>query len=211
MRSNFAFEYGTVGTALSIGDAVLWFLLLYLLDLRGNRRLVQWTKVLAATTVGLQVLEGPLQLFDWTRAPGFFLHADVVLTVPCLVLEAYPLVLVGLALRKRLDAARWMVAIFAMLSDLYTSVGSAVGLGMRWTHWKLVYTINAPLVTVAGNALDFGTLSETLLLVAVVYAVWKYEREQRQRQTRLDEEFAMPRNCSGCWSLKACPRSGAMP
>jgi serine phosphatase RsbU (regulator of sigma subunit) len=33
------------------------------------------------------------------------------------------------------------------------------------------------------------TIATVLLLVAIVYAVWRYETEQRERQTRLDEEF----------------------
>jgi hypothetical protein len=187
--SSWAVGYGAVGTVISAEDAALWFLLLYLLGLAENRSLGVWTRVFAVTTVVLQLLEASLQFFDWTRAPGFFLHADVALTVPSLVLEAYPFVLVGLALRRRLDPARWMVAIFAALSDLYTSADSITGLGERWTHWTIDNVIRAPLITVAGNGLNFGTISDSLLLVAIVYAVWRYQAEQSRKQSVLDEEF----------------------
>jgi hypothetical protein len=187
--NSWAVGYGAVGTVISAEDAALWFLLLYLLGLAESRRLVVWTRIFAVTTVVLQLLEGSLQFFDWTRAPGFFLHADVGLTIPCLVLEAYPFVLVGLALRKRLDPARWMVAIFAALSDLYTSADSITGLGERWTHWTIANVIGAPLMTVGGNELSFGTISDSLLLIAVVYAVWRYQAEQSRKQSVLDEEF----------------------
>jgi hypothetical protein len=46
-----------------------------------------------------------------------------------------------------------------------------------------------PLFTVAGNAFNAGTLADTLLLASILYAVWRYETEQRNRQTLLDEEF----------------------
>ena len=46
-----------------------------------------------------------------------------------------------------------------------------------------------PLFTVAGNAFNAGTLADTLLLASILYAVWRYETEQRNRQTLLDEEL----------------------
>jgi len=187
--NSWAVGYGAVGTVISAEDAALWFLLLYLLGLAENRRLAMWTRIFAVTTVVLQLLEGSLQFFDWTRAPRFFLHADVGLTIPCLVLEAYPFVLIGLAFRKQLDPARWMVAIFAALSDLYTSADSISGLGERWTHWTIDNAIRAPLITVAGNGLNVGTISDSLLLVAIVYAVWRYQSEQSRKQSLLDEEY----------------------
>ena len=79
-------SYGLDGIIFSLEDAALWFLLLYLLGLRENRRLVQWTRIFAVITIGLQLLEGSLQFFDWSRAPRFFLLADVGLTIPCLIL-----------------------------------------------------------------------------------------------------------------------------
>jgi hypothetical protein len=183
------FSYGTIGTVFSATDAALWFLLLYLLGLRENRQLVRWTRVFACITVGLQLLEGSEQLFDWTRAPHFFLMADVGLTIPCLVVQTWGIVLVVFAFRKRLDAARWMVAIFALLVDVAESAGSWFNLGVRWTHWTLGIAIESPLFTLAGNEFRAETIGDTLLLVAVVYAVWRYETEQRQRQSLLDEEF----------------------
>ena len=182
-------SYGTVGTIFSATDAALWILLLYLLGLRDNRRVVQWTRVFACMTVGLQILEGSEQLFDWTRAPHFFLGADVALTIPCLLVQLWGIVLIGFAFRKRLDAARWMVAIAALLVDVLSNMESWFDLGMRWTHWKIVSYIHPVLFTVWGNAFDILTIATTLLVVAIVYAVWRYEAEQRQRQSLLHEEY----------------------
>jgi hypothetical protein len=182
-------SYGTVGMVYSATDAALWFLLLYLLGLRENRRLVQWTRVCAVIVFGLQVLEGAEQLFDWTRAPRFFLLADVGLTIPSLLLQVWAIVLVVIAFRKRLDPALWLVALFALLTDLVSNSQSWFDLGNRWTGWTFAGKITAPLFTIAGNPFDAWTILNTLLLVSIVYAVWRYEMEQRRLQTRLSEEF----------------------
>jgi hypothetical protein len=182
-------SYGTVGMIYSGTDAALWFLLLYLLGLRENPRLVQWTRICAVIAFGTQVLEGSEQLFDWTRAPRFFLLADVGLTVPSLLLQVWAIVLVVFAFRKRLDPARWLVALFAMLADAVSNANSWFDLGNRWTGWTLAGTITAPLFTIAGCPFNALTILNTLLLISIVYAVWRYEREQRRVQIRLSEEF----------------------
>jgi hypothetical protein len=182
-------SYGLDGILVSLEDAALWFLLLNLLGLMENRRLVQWTRIFAVITIGFQLLEGSLQLFDWTRAPRFFLVADVALTVPCLILGAYGVLLVAFAFRKRLDAVRWMVAIFALLADLYTAGLNLTGLGNRWTHWTIAEKIGAPLFTIAGNRFDVPTVLNTLLLISIVYAAWRYTGEQSRRRSALEQEY----------------------
>jgi hypothetical protein len=182
-------SYGSAGMVYSATDAALWFLLLYLLNLRENSRVVEWTRVCACITVGTQILEGAEQLFDWTRAPHFFLLADVGLTIPSLLLQAWPLVLIVLALRKPLDASRWMVAASGMLADGIANADSWFDLGNRWTHWTIAAKIEAPLFTIAGNSFDGQTIADTLLLLSIVYAVWRYEQEQSRQQMRLNEEF----------------------
>ena len=182
-------SYGTVGMVYAATDASLWFLLLYLLGLRDHPRLVHWTRIAAIIAVGCQILEGSEQLFDWTRAPLFFLLADVGLTIPTLLLQVWAIVLVVIAFRKRLDPARWLVALFAMLADVVSNSNSWFDLGNRWTGWTFARDITAPLFTIAGNPFDALTILNTLLLVSIVYAVWRYEVEQRRLQTRLSEEF----------------------
>ncbi|HEX4006760.1 MAG TPA: PP2C family protein-serine/threonine phosphatase [Acidobacteriaceae bacterium] len=187
---DFRWGYGLVAPIISIEDVSLWFLLLYLLGLHGNRRLLQWTRVLALLCVLLNALDGALQLFNWTTWPGHrFLQLDIGFTIPALLLEAFPLVLVAIALRQRLDAARWLLAIAAVLADLIQAVGNWSGLGARWTHWTLDQKLSVPLFSLAGSQFAPLTLANSLLLIAIVYAVWRFESEQRLRQSRLDEEF----------------------
>jgi hypothetical protein len=134
--------------------------------------------------------DGALQLFQWTTWPGHrFLTWDIGLTIPALVVECWGLVLVAFAFRSRLDAARWLLAIAATLVNVLQAVRDWGDAGARWTHWTIADLAARPLFTVAGNAFNAGTLADTLLLVSILYAVWRYETEQRNRQTLLDEEY----------------------
>jgi hypothetical protein len=65
-------------------------------------------------------LDGLVALFDLAnRSVGFQLQsADAVLTGPYILVELYPVVLVVFALRKRLDAPRWAVAIFVFVAEM---------------------------------------------------------------------------------------------
>jgi len=109
--------------------------------------------------------------------------------VPALLVECWVLVLVAFAFRRKLDAARWLLAIAAMLVNVLQAVHDWGDAGARWTHWTIADPLALPLFTVAGNTFNAGTLADTLLLASILYAVWRYETEQRNRQTLLDEEF----------------------
>jgi serine phosphatase RsbU (regulator of sigma subunit) len=98
-------------------------------------------------------------------------------------------VLVAFALRKRLDASRWFLAITAMLADLDFAFSNWFSLGVRWTHITWYTVFSAPLFSIGGNGFDPVTLLDTVLLAAILFAVWRYEAERRQRQSALDEEY----------------------
>ncbi len=187
---SFRWGYGLVAPIICIEDVSLWFLLLYLLDLRGNRRLVRWTWWMAAIAICGDFGDGALQLFPWTTWPGhLFLSLDVGITIPALIVEAWGVILVFFAFRRRLDAARWFLAVVAVLTDFFQALGNWFSLGVRWTHWNFWQPFQRPLFSVAGNQFDAQSILNTLLLIAIVYAVWCYQTEQMVRQNRLNEEF----------------------
>lgn len=187
---NFRWGYGLVAPVIGIEDISLWFLLLYLLGLRDNPRLVRWTWWMAAIAVFGDFGDGALQLFQWTTWPGhLFLGLDVGITIPALLVEAWGVILVLFAFRRRLDAARWFLAVVAVLADLLQALGNWFSLGVRWTHWTFWRPFQQPLFSILGNEFDIQSILNTLLLVAIVYAVWRYQTEQSRRQNRLDEEF----------------------
>jgi hypothetical protein len=188
--STFRLAYGSIGEAVAITDVAIWFLLFYLLDLRSHARLLRWTKILAFTTISLTLVDTAMVLLDWTRLfPRQFVYIDVASTIPIELLEMYVLIIVGFALRKRLDAARWLLAIASVVSALETGISDIGGLGIRWTHWTLHHQLYRPLFTIAGAPINVATLVELFLLVSILYAAWRYSVEQNQRKNVLEQEF----------------------
>ncbi len=187
---SFRWSYGLIAPAVCIEDVSLWFLLLHLLHLWDERRLVRWTAGATVVAVLGNCGDGALQLFHWTTWPGHvFLAWDIGLTIPALLVECWVLVLVAFALRRRLDGARWLLAIAAVLVDVVQAVSDWGGAGARWTHWTVAELMARPLFTVAGSRFTAQTLADTLLLVAILYVVWRYETEQQERQSHLDQEY----------------------
>ena len=187
---SFRQSYGTVALVIGIEDVSLWFLLLYLLRLNDSRRVVLWTRWLAGVCMVFNGLDSALQAFHWWTWPGHrFLSRDMGFTITPLLLEAYPLVLIALAVRRRLDRTLWFLAVTAAMADFFQGLGNWTTAGLRWTHWDFSAWFSTPMATVAGSGLTPVTILNTLLLVAIVAAVWRYEREQRLRQLRNDEEF----------------------
>jgi hypothetical protein len=98
---SFNFAIGWLQPMLSLRDIALWFLQLYLLKLDENKRLARFTRIIAI----ISILSASI---DWSdpaiTAPEQL--ADAVLIAIFTILELYPLVPVGFALRKRLDLTR---------------------------------------------------------------------------------------------------------
>jgi hypothetical protein len=187
---SFRLFYALIAPAVALNDVALWFLLIALLSLNDRAGLVRWTKIFAIASVTLDSLDAGLQFFDWSRGPAhLFLLADIGLTIPAVLLELWGLVLVLSALRKRLDAARWMLAISALLADLSQAVQDVGTLGVRWTHWTFESKLEVPLFAIAGCGIDAHAIVNTLLLVSIVYAAWRYSLEQSQRQNSLEQEY----------------------
>jgi len=186
----FQFVYGFIGPQVAIKDLSVWFLLIALLGLHDRKRLVRWTWIIALTALGLDLIDPICMLFDWTTWPAHrFLVIDVVSTIPAIYMELWGLVLVFAALGKRLDAARWILALAALLSDLFTAIGDLTGLGERWTHWTLAEKLHATLFTIGGELIHAQGIVNTFLLISICYAAWRYSVEQNQRQSLLEQEY----------------------
>lgn len=192
---SFSFALGWLQPVLSIADIGLWFLLLYLLKLDENPRIARLTRQLAWISIISTSLDGILTLLDWSNPllSSWVQGADGFLTLIFTALEAYPLVLVAYAIRKRLDPSRWMVAITAMLAGMVQVVRIAVQQGSRFTHFTLGDKIAAPLFSVNGNVFTAQTIANTLLLLAIIYAVYRYLQDSLSRQTSMEQEFKSAR------------------
>ncbi|HET6169006.1 MAG TPA: SpoIIE family protein phosphatase, partial [Terracidiphilus sp.] len=192
---SFSFSLGWLQPVLSISDIGLWFLLLCLLKLDENPQLARLTRQLAVISIVATSLDGLITLLDWSNpliAP-WVQTADAVLTVVFTAAEVYPLVLVAYALRKRLDPSRWLVAIAAFFSGMISVVRIGVQQGSRFTHFTLGEKIGAPLFTVNGNVFTAQTIANTLLLLAIIYAVYRYMLDSATRQSSLEQEFKSAR------------------
>jgi hypothetical protein len=156
---------------------------------------VRFTRVLAVIAISTTSLDGLLTLYDWSN-PFFNSWAQVtdgVLTAIFTTAEIYPLVLVALALRKRLDLVRWLVAITAFLRGMVSVLRIGLQQGSRYTHWTLGSKLGAPLFTINGNVFTPQTVADSLLLLAIVYAVYRYMKEATRRQSALEQEFKSAR------------------
>jgi len=174
----------------------LWFLLLGLLELREDPHWARFTRIVAwiyALSMGLDTATVGGSWWANSKGSDFFSTADWILTAIYTLLSSYPLVLVAVAIRKRhghrLDLPRWLVAIFACFSGLVGAMINDLRQGQRFTHWTLGDRLGAPMFSVNGNDFTLQTVSDALLLLAILYAVYAYTREAARRQNALQQEY----------------------
>jgi serine phosphatase RsbU (regulator of sigma subunit) len=117
----------------------------------------------------------------------------------------YPWVLLAFGIRKRLDSARWLVAITALLTESLFSLRIAVEQGSRFTHWTIGDTIAQPLFFLNGNAFAPQTVTDSLLLIAIVYAVYRYMQGTLRRQGALEQELKSARELQQVLIPEALP------
>jgi hypothetical protein len=182
----------------AIQDVSLWFLLLLLLRLDERLALARWVRRLAWLQLAFFAADAVAVIPIATGRTRWVVPsqvADYTLTICYSLLETLPLVLVVCAVvrRRRLDPARWLVAVLAFTTEMIPAMILAVGQGRQYTHLNLMQMLSAPLFTVRGSPIDAGTLSGSLLLLAVIYAVYHYTVEERRRQTALEQEFKSAR------------------
>ncbi len=170
----------------------LWFLLLWLLRLNGNRTLVRWTQGLALCTFTAGILDGILAFF-WGGARPWMQHTDAVLTAIILLAEVFPFAIIAMGLRQRLEISRWVVALSAFISQMIDTIADTSAAGQRFTHWTLFETVNAPLFIFHGIAFGAANLVAIVLFLSILYAVYQYSTEQQARQSMLEREMRSAR------------------
>jgi hypothetical protein len=189
---SFAMAEGLLQFVIMFQDISLWFLLLWLLRLQDHQRLTRFTRIGSAVFAVAFTLDG-LAVMSWgIEKWGYTLQvADALLTAIFTPLEVIPLVIVATALaqRKRLELSRVLVAITAFLAEMTYVLQNLVGQFKRFTHWTLDDRIQATLFTLNGNPINTRTLTSTLLLIAIIYAVLRYSIDERRQQAALEQEF----------------------
>lgn len=181
---------------LGLGDGVqmienisVWFLLLWLLDLHKDRRTVRFFGIFSLVVMSVSILQGFLAgIIDAHWTFGIFIFTIFRNSLP------FGLVVRAVRLHRRLEHSRWLVAIFACLQQMVRiiefigSVNRHNGQGAPVADklFEALFTLN-------GNPVNAGTLTDTLLLLSILYAVYRYSAENRQRQTILEQEFKSAR------------------
>ncbi|MGP8251442.1 MAG: SpoIIE family protein phosphatase [Terracidiphilus sp.] len=189
---SFAVAQFLIQTSIAIREASGWFLLIWLLQLNQHPRLVHYIKLAAIVGVASGAIDGTLTFLYPDSISALQMQiADAITTVPSVLFESIPAILVAFAIvkRKRLDSARWLVAILAFLNATVYWMENLFQQGVRYTHFTLSSKIDAPLFTLNGNNFNLPTILRTLLFLSIVYAVIRYTIDNRRRQSAMEQEL----------------------
>ena len=192
----------------ALRNVALWFLLLSLLQLESNRLLYRWAKVLAFVSLAAGTLDGLLGLTSFVV--GWSVHAwaqwtDAVLTAITTIIEVFPLIIIALAIRRKLSPGRWAVASTAFLSHMILVATSASEQGERFTHWTFSRWISTPLFFVKGMYFNAQILADTALFLSIIYTIYRFGREQSIRRSQLEYEIQRAREIQQSLIPEAIP------
>ena len=176
-----------------LSNISLWFLLLWILRLNERPQIVRLTRILAWITFAAGVGDGVLAFF-WGSATQWMQWADGILCAAILLLEIFPLFLIAIGLRSKLDESRWAVALAALILQLVHTITDASALGQRFTHWSLYGdVIDTPLFSIQGVDFRLEKLTSLALFAAIIFAVYRHILEQQARRTVLEQELQSAR------------------
>jgi hypothetical protein len=99
---------------------------------------MRWTRIFAWLAMLTQTLDGTLAFLNPASNVGLVQRTDGFLTGLFIFLELYSFIVIGcvFAFGKRRGLALWLVAIFAMSTDLISALRTALQQGQRFTHWS---------------------------------------------------------------------------
>jgi hypothetical protein len=102
-------------TSIQVRELCQWYLLVYLLQLDDSARLMRYLRIVAWGSLIIGTADGCLYFLVMRLSEQTIVWTDALLTAIFLPLELLPagLVILALVKRKRLDAARWLVALLA--------------------------------------------------------------------------------------------------
>ena len=187
----FILTVGLLQPVLMLQDVSLWYLILLLLKLDENPKLLKIVRIWVIVFCAAFLIDG-LTTAAWGYLPSVPLQIlDGVLTVIFTPLETLPIALVVMAVirRKKLDSARWTVAICAFFSEMVFVLRNASSQFVRFTHWGFARKLAVPLFHINGNPFPLREIANVLVLSSVIYAVYRYSIEYRQQQAALEQEI----------------------
>ena len=176
----------------SIHNCAALLLLFYLFDLRDNIRLRRWTWLVVGVQLSAACADGLVMLF-WADAGHGMQWADALLSFVILLCRMFGFVVAYQGLRRRINPEFKLVAIMAFLDNLMEILRLSSRQWVRFTHWTLTTRLSAPLFDVADAGITVLQILDTLLLVAVAYALLRYLGRESRRQAGIEQELKSAR------------------
>jgi hypothetical protein len=180
----------------AIENICLWYLTIWLLDLRDDKQVLRLTRLAAIVLSAWSVFDCVLAIFAWPSThETMTIWADAVADVPITLLNVWNLVPVAVALRRgrKVAPARWLFAAASVASQMIYVVGLAADQGKRYTHWHLYETFHTRIVTVMGAPVHIYGIADAAMLMTLVYALYRYSLDVNRRQQTLEQEFQQAR------------------
>lgn len=170
----------------------LWYLTCWLLDLRGNQRLMRLTRIAAFILMTACLLDAVDTCFIWRSEYQLTAQIiDAILTPVIVPLGLWNLVPVAVAVfgRRKLHHSRWLFACITTFSSTFYMVFVASSQGNRFTHWTFDQILWAPIFHVFGSAVNMQTVADSCVLVSLVYAIYRSSQDTSNRNAALEREF----------------------
>ena len=174
------------------GTIALWFLLLWLLDLREVRSLMKLTRIAAVVLIAISVLDAAVAvLVPLSSERGLAQSIESVATALMIPFSLYTLVpvIVAFRLHRRIDHSRWVVAATTAVAQTMYFLSVASDQSEFLIGWSLNKTLNGLALRVRGSNFFPQSIADSVVLVTVVYAVYRFAMENRRRQTSLEQEL----------------------
>jgi hypothetical protein len=176
----------------AIGNIALWYLLCWLLDLHGHRRLMRLTRVAAIALLTFGFLDALICFFGWNAGNAHPIQiTDAVFTAALILLELYNLVPVTVAImrKRKVDHSRWIVAATTTFAQMLYVAGLATAQGVRYTHWTISEKLRSVAFSAFGSDVKLQNIADALTLIALMYAIYRYSMEMTSRRNTLEQEF----------------------
>jgi hypothetical protein len=192
----------------TLNDVALWYLLIHLLGLNRHRWVLRLARILAI--VALLSAFGDDWIFSilWgsTHVLAFQI-LDAILTAGFSIPELFPLLLVGMAIgRGRLGSSRWLVAIAAAANEMWFVTWHTADQGSRFTHFTLGQKMTSLSFTVFGIPILVQEILSTILILAIILAVYRYIMMEAGRQRIIREELKSAQELQRVLIPEALPR-----
>ncbi|MGP8252842.1 MAG: SpoIIE family protein phosphatase [Terracidiphilus sp.] len=192
----------------SLNDVALWYLLIYLLDLDSHRYLLSLARILAIVSLLSAFCDSVIFSIGWSSTHVLpFQVSDAIFTAGFSIPELFPLVLVALAIGQgRLGFSRWLVAIAAALNEMYFVIWHTAVQGVRFTRFTLGGRMLEPAFSVFGVPVAPQEILSTVLILTVIFAVYRYIVKEARHQRIIREELKSAQELQRVLIPEALPR-----